>query len=83
VQISSQTREQIAEYGTAIVSAFRAPLQVDGRELLITVSAGFSTYPQDGTSAEPLENASENSIRPRVYDAHWNATSSSSYSNRK
>ena len=31
----------------------------EGRELLITLSAGFSTYPQDGTSAELLLKAAD------------------------
>ena len=46
VLIGAQTREQWAEYGNEIVTAFRAPLEVEGRELLITLSAGFSSYPR-------------------------------------
>ncbi len=59
VRVGSQTREQLDEYGNEVITALRAPLTVEGRELLITLSAGFSTYPQDGASAEMLVKAAD------------------------
>jgi diguanylate cyclase (GGDEF)-like protein len=59
VHAGSETREQLANYGTEVIAAFRAPLEVEGRELLITLSAGFCSYPQDGSSAELLVKAAD------------------------
>lgn len=37
-----------------LVEAMRAPFEVDGRELFVSVSLGISIYPQDGPDGETL-----------------------------
>ena len=51
--------EQVIEHGNSLVDAFQTPLLVEGRELLVTISAGASIYPAHETSAEALLSAAD------------------------
>jgi diguanylate cyclase (GGDEF)-like protein len=59
VLTGTEAAEQVNDSATAIIRAFRAPLTVEGRDLLITVSGGISLYPKDGTTAEVLLKAAD------------------------
>lgn len=39
---------------TKLIEAIRAPFQVDGRELFVSISLGISIYPNDGSDGETL-----------------------------
>jgi diguanylate cyclase (GGDEF)-like protein len=45
--------------GQNLVRAFQAPLEVDGRHLMISISVGASMYPQHGGDAEALLRAAD------------------------
>ena len=49
----------VAAAGAAIVAAFQAPLTVDGRDLIVSVSVGASVFPDHGNSAEALLKAAD------------------------
>jgi diguanylate cyclase (GGDEF)-like protein len=51
--------EEIMASGTRIVEAFQAPIEVDGRELIVSVSVGASVYPDHDYSAEALLRAAD------------------------
>ena len=46
--------EEIVASGTRVVEAFHDPIQVDGRELIVSVSVGASVYPDHEQDAEGL-----------------------------
>jgi diguanylate cyclase (GGDEF)-like protein len=54
VHEGAPTMEEIVESGTRIVEAFHAPIQIDGRELIVSVSVGASVYPDHEQDAEGL-----------------------------
>ena len=51
--------EEIVAAGQALVAAFEAPLEVDGRELSMSISVGASIYPDHETDAESLLRAAD------------------------
>jgi diguanylate cyclase (GGDEF)-like protein len=51
--------EQIEAAGQALAGAFAEPLQVDGREVLVSISIGQSHYPAHAQSAEGLLRAAD------------------------
>lgn len=51
--------DEILQFGTALVRAFEAPLQVDDREVDVSVSVGASVYPDHERDAEALLRAAD------------------------
>jgi diguanylate cyclase (GGDEF)-like protein len=49
----------ISEVGSALLAAFCRPLEVEGRELIISVSIGASIFPDHEREAEPLLRAAD------------------------
>jgi diguanylate cyclase (GGDEF)-like protein len=45
--------------GQELVQAFQAPIEVDGRHLMISISVGASVYPDHGPDAEALLRAAD------------------------
>lgn len=45
--------------GQDLVRAFQAPIEVDGRHLMISISVGASMYPEHGSDAEALLRAAD------------------------
>src|SRR5262249_43548804 len=54
--------ESIRAAGWALVRAFQQPLQVAGRELVLSVSVGASIYPDHEGSAEALMRAADSAL---------------------
>jgi diguanylate cyclase (GGDEF)-like protein len=54
VHEGAPTLEEIVASGTRIVEAFHDPIQIDGRELIVSVSVGASVYPDHEQDAEGL-----------------------------
>lgn len=50
---------QITRFMDELMERFREPLDVNGRQLVLTASAGISRYPDDGRSADHLITAAE------------------------
>lgn len=50
--LSGETRA--AAISEALLRVFREPFRIDGRELVLTVSIGIATYPENGDSASDL-----------------------------
>lgn len=48
------SEELISQETERINEVFLAPFDIDGREIFVSYSAGFSLYPQDGKDAETL-----------------------------
>jgi diguanylate cyclase (GGDEF)-like protein len=59
VDCNCDSIEHAIQRGTALVNAFRSPLTVEGRELLVNISVGASIYPEHETSAEALLSAAD------------------------
>jgi len=59
VQQNGSTVEAIQAFGTSIVHAFETPLEVDEREVIISVSVGGSVYPDHEREAEALLRAAD------------------------
>ena len=55
----ARSLEDIRELGQGIVTAFRSPLLVDGRELVVSVSAGACAYPVHAQDAAVLLEAAD------------------------
>jgi diguanylate cyclase (GGDEF)-like protein len=55
----SATIEEILAYGAAIVRAFESPVQVDDREVIVSVSVGASVFPDHEQDAESLLRAAD------------------------
>ncbi len=51
--------EAVLAFGGTIVRAFDAPLQVDGREVIVSVSVGASVFPEHEHDAEALLRAAD------------------------
>jgi diguanylate cyclase (GGDEF)-like protein len=51
--------EDVARIGQDLVDAFQAPVAVDGRHLMISISAGASMYPDHGVDAAALLQAAD------------------------
>ncbi|HUQ09845.1 MAG TPA: EAL domain-containing protein [Steroidobacteraceae bacterium] len=55
----SRDTQCIYDFGATIVRAFDAPLQVDEREVIVSVSVGVSVYPDHERDAEALLRAAD------------------------
>jgi diguanylate cyclase (GGDEF)-like protein len=55
----AQSLEDIRSAGLGVVQAFQAPLAVDGRELIVSVSVGASIFPDHEQDAEALLRAAD------------------------
>jgi diguanylate cyclase (GGDEF)-like protein len=51
--------EAVNSLGQDLVRAFQAPIAVDGRHLMISISVGASMYPDHGSDAEALLRAAD------------------------
>lgn len=51
--------DQIRDAGLGIVQAFQAPLEVEGRDLIVSVSLGVSIYPEHEQESEALLRAAD------------------------
>ena len=51
--------EAVNSLGEDLVRAFQAPIEVDGRHLMISISVGASMYPEHGSDAEALLRAAD------------------------
>ena len=51
--------EAVNSLGQDLVRAFQAPIAVDGRHLMISISVGASMYPDHGNDAEALLRAAD------------------------
>src|SRR5262249_23194030 len=56
---SASSVEDIRIAGLQLVKAFEEPLPIEGRELVLSVSAGASVYPEHGADAEGLLRAAD------------------------
>jgi diguanylate cyclase (GGDEF)-like protein len=59
VQLNGVDPEAIQAFGTSIVRAFDTPLQVDDREVIVSVSVGASVFPDHEKDAEALLRAAD------------------------
>jgi len=59
VQLGGADAEGILAFGTSIVRAFDTPLQVDDREVIVSVSVGASVFPDHERDAEALLRAAD------------------------
>ena len=59
VQLHGADPESIQAFGTSIVRAFDTPLQVDEREVIVSVSVGASVFPDHEKDAEALLRAAD------------------------
>ncbi len=59
VQHDAVDAEGILAFGTSIVRAFDTPLQVDDREVIVSVSVGASVFPDHERDAEALLRAAD------------------------
>jgi diguanylate cyclase (GGDEF)-like protein len=51
--------DAVNSLGQDLVRAFQAPIEVDGRHLMISISVGASMYPEHGSDAEALLRAAD------------------------
>ncbi len=59
VHEDAESTESILAAGQAVVSACQQPLEVEGRELIVSVSVGASIYPDHERDAEALMQAAD------------------------
>jgi diguanylate cyclase (GGDEF)-like protein len=59
VQQGGMDAEEMLAFGTHIVRAFDTPLQVDDREVIVSVSVGASVFPEHESDAEALLRAAD------------------------
>jgi diguanylate cyclase (GGDEF)-like protein len=59
VQLGGVDADGILAFGTSIVRAFDTPLQVDDREVIVSVSVGASVFPDHERDAEALLRAAD------------------------
>ncbi len=59
VQQNGADADAILAFGTSIVRAFDTPLQVDDREVIVSVSVGASVFPDHERDAEALLRAAD------------------------
>ena len=62
VHSHNETLESVLERGKQIAAAFLIPLQVEGRELLVSVSVGAGVYPTHATHTEVLLSAADGAL---------------------
>jgi diguanylate cyclase (GGDEF)-like protein len=62
VDCNCESIEQVTQRGIALVDAFKSPLLVEGRELLVSISVGASIYPEHETTAEALLSAADTAL---------------------
>lgn len=55
----AQGSAEIRDAGLGIVQAFQAPLEVDGRDLIVSVSVGVSIYPEHEQESDALLRAAD------------------------
>ncbi len=55
----SPANEEVLAFGSAIVRAFESPLQLDDREVIVSVSVGVSVFPDHEQDAEALLRAAD------------------------
>ncbi len=63
--------EAVERFMAHILREFAAPLRVDERDLVVSLSAGIALYPQDGDSVESLLRAADSAL----HDAKANGRS--------
>ena len=54
--------DEILTSGNALVRAFEAPIQIEGRDLIVSVSVGASVYPDHERAAEALLRAADAAV---------------------
>jgi predicted signal transduction protein with EAL and GGDEF domain len=59
IQQGAVDADRILAFGTSIVRAFDTPLQVDDREVIVSVSVGASVFPDHERGAEALLRAAD------------------------
>ena len=59
VQLGNVDAEGMLAFGTSIVRAFETPLNVDDREVIVSVSVGASVFPDHERDAEALLRAAD------------------------
>ncbi len=59
VQLGTADTDAFLRFGTSIVRAFDTPLQVDEREVIVSVSVGASVFPDHERDAEALLRAAD------------------------
>jgi diguanylate cyclase (GGDEF)-like protein len=59
VHQGSAAIEEVLAFGATIVEAFETPVQVDGRELIVSVSVGASVFPDHEEDADSLLRAAD------------------------
>ena len=59
VHEDAESADDILRSGNAIIAAFQEPLEVEGRELIVSVSVGASIYPDHERDAEALMQAAD------------------------
>jgi len=59
VQLGAIDADGIQDFGKSIVRAFETPLQVDDREVIVSVSVGASMFPDHERDAEALLRAAD------------------------
>ncbi|HEY6124499.1 MAG TPA: EAL domain-containing protein [Steroidobacteraceae bacterium] len=59
VHEGAESIDEIESSGNKIVDAFHHPIQIDGRELIVSVSVGASVYPLHAQDAEALLRAAD------------------------
>ncbi len=62
IQSRCHNAADAARIGEELVAAFRRPLQVESRELLVSVSVGGSLYPEHAASADALLRAADTAL---------------------
>jgi len=59
VQVEARTTDEIRAAGDEIVRAFEAPIGIEGREIIVSVSVGASVYPDHEEDSEALLRAAD------------------------
>ncbi len=59
VHEGAETPQEAIDAASSLVAAFHAPLSVDGREVIVSVSAGASMYPDHERETEALLRAAD------------------------
>jgi diguanylate cyclase (GGDEF)-like protein len=59
IYANAKSSEEIHRAGERLVQAFRAPMQIEQRELMVSVSAGLSVFPSHGANPDELLSAAD------------------------
>jgi diguanylate cyclase (GGDEF)-like protein len=62
VHVDITNDQEVLNFGTTIIRAFELPLQVDERELILSVSVGASVFPDHEKDAEALLRAADTAL---------------------